>query len=390
MNYDVIILGAGAAGLMCARVAARRGKKVLVLEKNLTPGKKILISGGGRCNFTNLHVTAENYLSHNPHFSKSALSQFNPDDFITLVKQHKIAYYEKTLGQLFCQQSSKLILNLLIEECQSLGVELKTGLSTHQVERHDGFRVLTTDQTYHSQKLVVATGGLSFPKLGVSDLGYKIAELFGLNIIQPSPALVPLLWNKKDLKIYGSLSGISLPVEISFGKTSFKEAMLFTHHGLSGPAVLQISSYWKENGPLKIDLLPNQDAFVFLENQKQNRPKAELKTILATALPQRLAELISRHEFNNPLMQHLTKHQLQTLAKRLKNWEIIPATTAGFDQAEVTRGGIDTAELSSKTMETKKVPGLYFIGEVVDVTGWLGGYNFQWAWASGYAAGLAV
>jgi predicted Rossmann fold flavoprotein len=379
-RYDVIVAGGGAAGLMCALRAGQRGRRVLVLEHADKVGKKILISGGGRCNFTNLGSRPEAFLSANPHFCKSALARYTQHDFIALVEKHRIAWHEKTLGQLFCDGSARQIVAMLLAECAAVGVEVKVGHRITGIDKADHFTVATDHGTFTSRSLVLATGGLSIPKMGATAFAHDTARRFGLELTETLPALVPL-----TLKV-PELSGVSLEVVTRLGRTSFREAMLFTHRGLSGPAILQISSYWRDGQEIVIDLLPDTDAASFLKERKRTRPKAELRTVLAEVLPQRLAQ----HLATEGTMANLRDRDLDALAERLKTWKIVPSGTEGYAKAEVTVGGIDTDELSSRTMETKKVPGLFVIGEAVDVTGWLGGYNFQWAWSSGWAAGEAV
>jgi predicted Rossmann fold flavoprotein len=379
-RYDVIVAGGGAAGLMCALRAGLRGRRVLVLEHADKVGKKILISGGGRCNFTNLGSRPEAFLSANPHFCKSALARYTQHDFIALVEKHRIAWHEKTLGQLFCDGSARQIVAMLLAECAAVGVEVKVGHRITGIDKADHFTVATDHGTFTSRSLVLATGGLSIPKMGATAFAHDTARRFGLELTETRPALVPL-----TLKV-PELSGVSLEVVTRLGRTSFREAMLFTHRGLSGPAILQISSYWRDGQEIVIDLLPDTDAASFLKERKRTRPKAELRTVLAEVLPQRLAQ----HLATEGTMANLRDRDLDALAERLKTWKIVPSGTEGYAKAEVTVGGIDTDELSSRTMEAKKVPGLFVIGEAVDVTGWLGGYNFQWAWSSGWAAGEAV
>jgi predicted Rossmann fold flavoprotein len=379
-RYDVIVAGGGAAGLMCALRAGQRGRRVLVLEHADKVGKKILISGGGRCNFTNLGSRPEAFLSVNPHFCKSALARYTQHDFIALVGKHRIAWHEKTLGQLFCYGSARQIVAMLLAECAAAGVEVKVAHRITGIEKADHFTVATGHGAFTSPSLVLATGGLSIPKMGATAFAHDTARRFGLALTETRPALVPL-----TLKV-PELSGVSLEVVTRLGRTSFREAMLFTHRGLSGPAILQISSYWRDGQEIMIDLLPDTDAASFLKDRKRTRPKAELRTVLAEMLPQRLAQ----HLAAEGTMANLRDRDLEALAEKLKAWKIVPSGTEGYAKAEVTVGGVDTDELSSRTMEAKKVPGLFVIGEAVDVTGWLGGYNFQWAWSSGWAAGEAA
>ncbi|RPJ16760.1 MAG: NAD(P)/FAD-dependent oxidoreductase [Deltaproteobacteria bacterium] len=389
-TFDAVIIGAGAAGLMCGATAGQRGRKVLLLEGSPRVGQKISISGGGRCNFTNLRVEPKNYLSENPHFCKSALSRFTPLDFIKLIEKHGIAYHEKAPGQLFCNDRAHRIVDLLKAECKAGGVILKTGCAIKRIEKKDVFSVQTDSAAYAAPALVVATGGLSYPGAGATGFGYEIAAQFGLAVIACKPALVPLTYQPADLKRYGSLSGISIIATATTGSTSFTDAILFTHKGLSGPAILQLSSYWTPGAPITLDLLPHLRLEDAILKWKSERPKAELKTLLREHLPERLAHcFLDLHGQNRPARQ-LTERDAASVARMFHQWQIQPRGTEGYGKAEVTRGGIDTRELSSKTFESRKVPGLYFIGEVLDVTGWLGGYNFQWAWASGHCAGLFV
>ena len=376
-SFDVIIIGAGAAGLMCAITAGARGKRVLLLDHIAQAGAKILISGGGRCNFTNTGTAPQNFLSENPHFCRSALSRYTPSDFLALMAKHNIAWHEKTLGQLFCDGSAKQIVAMLLAECAAVGVVVKLATKVTDIRKSDGFTVETMNETHTAPALVLATGGLSIPKMGATGFSYDVARRFGLKVITPRPALVPLKAKPDELEFYKNLSGVSLPAIASCGTTSFQESILFTHRGLSGPAILQISSYWREGQSISLDLAPGIDALKFLKERKHMRPKAELKTILAELLPQRLA-------------QAMAPTDLLQLAALLKNWTMTPEGSEGFAKAEVTAGGINTDQFSSKTMEAKAVSGLYAVGEAVDVTGWLGGYNFQWAWASGWCAGQAV
>jgi predicted Rossmann fold flavoprotein len=387
-TFDVVILGAGAAGLMCAIEAGKRGRRVVVLERAERIGKKILISGGGRCNFTNLHCTAENFISANPHFSRSALARYTPADFIALVKKHRIAYHEKTLGQLFCDRSAHEIVSMLEQECRAAGVQILNGINVQSVDNANanGFTLRAGERSFRADALVVATGGLSIPKMGATGFGYDLARQFGLKIVPTRPALVPLLLNADDRKHYCDLSGVSAEVTAGFGKTSFREKMLITHKGLSGPAILQISSYWQTAQPVRIDLLPGGEVTASLLQPGARRDLNALKAALRSALPQRFADRWL--ELHPP--QGWSNHELAELERQIHQWQVTPEGTEGYEKAEVTAGGVDTNELSAKTMESRKVPGLYFIGEVVDVTGQLGGYNFQWAWASGFCAGQAV
>jgi predicted Rossmann fold flavoprotein len=382
MKFDVIIIGGGAAGLFCAIEAGKRGRKTLVIEHNSEVGRKILISGGGRCNFTNKSVSANNFVSNNPHFCKSALARYTPNDFLDLVKKHKIAYYEKTLGQLFCKESSRQIIEMLLDECKHAKVEIRVNCAVRNVSKGETFFVETTNGVFESESLVIACGGLSFPKVGATDFGYKIARQYRLKIVETKPSLVPLVFTKLQLT---KLAGVSLDSIVSVGKREFRENILFTHRGLSGPAILQISNYWQKDLPVSINLLPTENAAELLENNRDN--KQNLDNFLSKFLPNRVAEtLFANH---NPLNQ-TGKKELEQIAEKLNNWQVNFNETEGYHKAEVTIGGVDTNELSSQTMESKRVKGLYFIGEVADVTGWLGGYNFQWAWSSGFACGQSV
>jgi predicted Rossmann fold flavoprotein len=389
-TFDAVIIGAGAAGMMCGRTAVQRGRKVLLLERSPNVGQKILISGGGRCNFTNLRVEPKNYLSDNPHFCKSALSRFTPLDFIKLIEKHGIAYHEKASGQLFCDDRAHRIVDLLLAECTAGGVIIKTGCAVKRIHKKDAFRVQTDSATYTAASLVVATGGLSYPQTGATGFGYEIAEQFGLGVIACKPALVPLSYQSADAKRYGSLSGISITAAVTTGSTTFTDAILFTHKGLSGPAILQLSSYWTQGEPITLDLLPHLRLEEAIMKWKSERPKAELKTLLREHLPERLAQRFLDLHGQSRRLHQLTERDGAAVARIFHHWQLEPIGTAGYGKAEVTRGGIDTRGLSSKTFESRKVPGLYFIGEVLDVTGWLGGFNFQWAWASGHCAGLFV
>lgn len=385
--YDVIIIGAGAAGLMCAIEAGKRGKSVLVIEHAEQCGKKILISGGGRCNFTNIGTKPENFISNNPHFCKSALARFTPHDFLELIHKHKIEYYEKKLGQLFCKDSSRQILRLLLDECAEFSVEIKIKCSVQSLDKEEHFTVTTTHGTYQSHALVVATGGLSIPKMGATDFGLQIARQFKIPIVPPMPALVPLTFSKEDAADFSSLAGLSVDSLVSTNDCSFRENILFTHRGLSGPATLQVSSYRRPHEPITINLLPGID---ILQSLEAHTTPMDVKNFLALHLPKRLADVLSERCGITKKVHQLSKNERETLARMIHEWEFFPAGTEGFEKAEVMVGGVNTDALSSKTMEAKSVQGLYFIGEVVDVTGWLGGYNFQWAWASGAAAGRSV
>ncbi len=388
--FDVIILGAGAAGLMCAMTAGQRGRRVLLLEHSDGAGAKILVSGGGRCNFTNLEVAPERFLSNNPHFCKSALSRYSQRDFITLVERYRIAYHEKTLGQLFCDGSAREILAMLLTECAAAKVDLRLGHNITAVTREDCFRVESNRGGFSAPTLVLATGGLSIPKLAATGLAYEVARRFGITISEPRPGLVPLRLTGEGLALCQKLSGVSANAVVSFGKQAFRENLLFTHRGLSGPAILQISSYWHDGESLSIDLVPGIEAEDFLKQRKRTRPKAELKNVLAEILPTRLAHALAETVTEAGTMANLPDRVLATMAVKLQRWQLRPSGSEGWAKAEVTVGGVDTSGVSSKTMEAPGVPGLFVIGEAADVTGWLGGYNFQWAWSSGWCAGQAV
>ncbi len=388
--YDAIIIGAGAAGLFCAAMAGQRGRRVLLLDHAPEPGAKILISGGGRCNFTNLEVRPERFISANPHFCRSALARYTQHDFIALVRKHGIAFHEKTLGQLFCDGSARGMLAMLLAECAAGGVELRCGTRVTDLSRGERFRVVTEGGVAEAPALVLATGGLSIPKMGATGFAHEVAGRFGLPMVAPRPGLVPLTFEGDELALMRPLAGVSLPVVAQAGKAKFAEAMLFTHRGLSGPAVLQAASYWAPGAPITLDLLPGQEAAAALLAGKRARPKAEARTVLAELLPARLAEaLAARHLPPRPLGDMPDK-PLAALGALLNRWVLQPAGTEGYAKAEVTLGGVDTRALSSQTMMATAVPGLFVIGEAVDVTGWLGGYNFQWAWSSGWAAAQAL
>jgi len=389
MSHDVIVLGAGAAGLFCAATAARRGRRVLVLDHAERAGKKILISGGGRCNFTNLHTAPDRYLSENRHFARSALSRYTPADFLALVERHGIAWHEKTLGQLFCDGSARQIVDMLLAECAEGGAEVRCHSPIAEVRHADGrFHVRVDTTTFSAASLVIATGGPAIPKIGATGFAYDLARQFGHKVVQPRPALVPLTL-PRDAVLFRELSGIAAPVEAACGKTRFREAALFTHRGLSGPAILQVSSYWKRGETVRIDFFPDATPGWLLDAKRQ-RPRAGLRSVLGEALPDRLATALSAQLGLAGEMGNLSDKALRAAEARLGGWDFVPDGSEGFAKAEVTAGGISTAELSSQTMESRKVPGLFAIGEAVDVTGWLGGYNFQWAWASGHAAGQAA
>ena len=392
MRFDVAVIGAGAAGMMCAATAGQRGRRVVLVDHYAKIGEKIRISGGGRCNFTNLHATHRDFLSANPDFCRSALARYTPRDFIALVERHRIAWHEKTLGQLFCDDSSRRIIDMLLEECRAGGVEWRQPCEVRSVRHEPGrFTLDTAMGPLEARALVIATGGLTVPKIGATPFAYRIAEQFGLAVVPPKPALVPLSFAPDLVERYGDLAGVSLDAEISFGRGRFREALLFTHRGLSGPAILQISSYWQQAGaaqPIRIDLLPGVDARAWLAASR--RSKAALAALLAERLPKRFAQQwCDAHGWSLPLVQ-MPERALEEAAQALTQWRVQPSGTLGYNKAEVTLGGVDTRALSSKSMEAAGVPGLYFIGEGVDVTGHLGGFNFQWAWASGRAAGEAA
>jgi predicted Rossmann fold flavoprotein len=388
--FDVIVLGAGAAGLMCALTAGQRGRRVLLLDHADRVGAKILISGGGRCNFTNLHCAPDRFLSGNPDFCRSALHRYTQDDFIALVERHRIPYHEKTLGQLFCDGSARAIVAMLLAECAQGGVDVRVGHAVTDLSNTDGFRLTTSGGCFTAAALVLATGGLSIPKMGATGLSYEVARRFGLRVVEPLPALVPLKATPEMLGLPALLAGVSLDTIASCGGQSFRENILFTHRGLSGPAILQISSYWRPGDVIALDLAPAHDAAAFLLERKQSRPRAEPKTVLAEILPARLAQALAEACLPLTAMANIPDRTLTSFTARLKHWEVRPTESEGWPKAEVTLGGIDTRDLSSKTMAVRNVPGLYAIGEAVDVTGWLGGYNFQWAWSSGWCAGEAL
>ena len=400
--FDVLIIGGGAAGLMCAITAGQRGKRVLVVEHANRVGKKILMSGGGRCNFTNTGTTPANYLSANPHFCKSALARYTPWNFIAMVERHGIAHHEKELGQLFCDESSKLIVKMLLDECAAVGVRIETSCSIERVLPSDPgaapagtapvgmFRLHTTRGEFSAPALVVASGGLSIPSMGASGFGYELARQFGHTVLPTRAGLVPLTLSGKHQERLQDLSGVAFPVAADCNGRAFHNHMLVTHRGISGPAILQISSYWQPGDELRLDLLPGMDTLTTLKQLQAERPAAELKTVLGELLPKRFAQRLCEVWLPNRPMRQFNDPQLREIAGVLASWPLVASGTEGYRTAEVTLGGVDTDELSSTTMQSRRVPGLYFIGEVVDVTGWLGGYNFQWAWASGHAAGIAV
>ena len=387
-KYDVIIIGAGAAGMMCAIESGKRGKSVLLVDHAAKIAEKIRISGGGRCNFTNINTYPKNFISQNPNFSISALNQYTPHDFIELIKKHNIAYHEKTLGQLFCDHKSQLIIDMLLSECNQANVKIKKSFVVDKVEKvNDDYIVINNNDKYFSKSLVIATGGLSIPKIGATDFGYKIASQFNLNIIETQPALVPLTFKDEILSLCNELSGLSLNANISQGNISFEEGMLFTHRGLSGPSILQISSYWSEGDSININLCPRDNLGEILQDKKNTKPKQNIISILCEFLPKRLAMIIcDKNKFKGNISE-LSKQSLDKINNIINSWRVTPKGSEGYRTAEVTRGGVDTDEISSKTMMCRNHPRLFFIGEVVDVTGHLGGYNFQWAWSSGFVAG---
>jgi hypothetical protein len=392
LETDAVIIGAGAAGLMCAIEAGKRGRRVIVIDHARKPGEKIRISGGGRCNFTNLYASPEHYLSRNPRFCVSALVRYSAQDFVALVEKHRIAYHEKTLGQLFCDGSSQQIISMLLEECRQANVQIRLETTIEQVNKQDGrFLVRSSSGEFFSESLVVACGGLSIPKMGATNLGYRIARQFDLTVVTTQPALVPFTLTPKQLEHWAGLAGVALEATVICGKQRFREGILFTHRGLSGPAMLQISSYWQEGKLLRVNMAPDHDIAAALLQAKATNPKQEAATCLAAFLPKRLAQCIVDQQLpkgNSGRLGDLPDRQLEQLGAAVNDWQIVPHGTEGYRTAEVTLGGVSTDELSSKTMESKKVANLYFIGEVVDVTGHLGGFNFQWAWASGYVAGM--
>lgn len=385
MIYDAIVIGGGAAGLFCAAQAGKRGKRVIVIERNADVGRKIIISGGGRCNFTNIHTTSENFVSQNPHFAKSALSRFTPRDFVSLVRQHGIAYYEKKLGQLFCRESSRPIVDMLVAECRGAGVRIEPNCTISGVRNGEGFTVDTSRGNFEAKKLVIACGGLSFQKIGATDLGYRIARQFGHKIVETRPSLVGLII---DGESYGSLAGVTLDAAVTAGKLRFRENILFTHRGLSGPAIIQASNYWQRGQFISIDLMPDANVASILADAVSSRQPAT--ACLWGHLPARFAREFGDRNFPNKPVSQLSKLDIEQMARTLHDWQMLFRDTEGYDRAEVTLGGVSTDALSSQTMESKRVNGLFIIGELVDVTGWLGGYNFQWAWASGHAAGSAI
>jgi predicted Rossmann fold flavoprotein len=390
-TIDVVIIGAGAAGMMAAIRAGQRGRRVMLLDHAKAPGEKIRISGGGRCNFTNIHAGPKNYLSANPHFAKSALARFTPQDFLSMVDAHHIPWHEKTLGQLFCDDSAKDIIRMLLEEMKAANVKLQLLTEIEAVHKAgDGFEIATNQGTFACQSLIIATGGKSIPKMGATGFAYKIAEQFGISLIETRPGLVPLTLEPGLLSELSPLAGVAVDASLSHGKTAFREALLFTHRGLSGPSILQISSYWREGDSITLSLEPDKDFLDILKAAKRDNGRQAVQTVLSLHLPKRLAQYcVERAGITRPLAD-LSDKMLASFADSLQKWVLKPAGSEGYRTAEVTLGGVDTKELDSKTMQAKTVPGLYVIGEAVDVTGWLGGYNFQWAWASGHAAGMVA
>ncbi len=391
VRCDVLVIGAGAAGLMCALTAGQRGRIVQVIDHANKVGKKILMSGGGRCNFTNTGTTPANFLSANPHFCKSALARYTPWEFISLVERHGIAYHEKELGQLFCDISSKQIVRMLVDECQAADVQIRTDCAVTRVERGaDGFHVHTAQGHFHASSLVVATGGLSIPSLGATGFGYELARQFGHEVLPTRAGLVPLTLSGRHQERFADLSGVALPVAARCNDIEFRNSLLITHRGISGPAILQISSFWQPGDDLRLDLLPGQDAEAWLRTMKRERGSAELRTVLSEVLPRRLALRLCEHWLPDRPVKQIDERELRQAAALLQDFPLVASGTEGYRTAEVTLGGVDTRRVSSSTFESQLVPGLHFVGEVLDVTGWLGGYNFQWAWASGRAAGLVV
>ena len=390
-KFDVIIIGAGAAGMMCAIEAGKRGRKVLLVDHAKKIGEKIRISGGGRCNFTNLNTKPDKFISQNPKFVRSALSQYTQNDFINLVKKHKIDFHEKKLGQLFCDKSAKQIIDMLLLECEWANVEIKKEFVVNEVDKDNNeYVVKSADNIYKSNSLVVATGGLSVPKIGASSFGYEVAKKFGMDIVETLPALVPLTFNEKILNICKELTGLSVEAIVSFKKILFEEGMLFTHRGLSGPSILQISSYWKQGEDIKVNMSPKLNVYQFLEEKKKSNPKQDIQNIISDLLPKRLAQIICEEINLKGNIWEISNKALKNLGDRINSWIVNPTGSEGYRTAEVTLGGVNTNEISSKTMMSLKHQGLFFIGEVVDVTGHLGGYNFQWAWSSGFVAGKHV
>ena len=389
-KFDVVIIGAGAAGMMCAIEAGKRGRKIILLDHAKKIGEKIRISGGGRCNFTNIYTNNKNFISSNPSFMISALNQYTYKNFIDLIKKHKIKFHEKKLGQLFCDKNAQQIIDMLKLECELANVILKNDTLVESINKSAGFLTKTKNFSYQSESLVIATGGLSIPKIGASKFGYEVARQFGINIIETLPALVPLTFNEDILKKCKELAGLSVGAKVSYDQTLFEEGMLFTHRGLSGPSILQISSYWKLGKNIEINLSPHQNIFDYLQEKKAKNPKQEMNSIIRELLPKRLATMICGDLKISGRVADMSKKLIKSIGESINNWIVKPTGTEGYRTAEVTLGGVDTKDLSSKTMMSKNNEGLYFIGEVVDVTGHLGGYNFQWAWSSGYVAGQYV
>lgn len=390
-SFDVVIIGAGAAGMMCAVETAKRGRSVLILDHAAMPGEKIRISGGGRCNFTNIHASPKNFLSGNPHFCISALSRYTQRDFIALVERHRVAYHEKTLGQLFCDGSARQIIDMLVSEMQGRGVELALSTKVEDVRKTaEGFMLTLSTGTVTCQSVVVACGGKSIPKMGATGFGYELAERFGLAVVETRPALVPLTFDANTLERLAPLAGNAVDAEVACGSTRFAEAMLFTHRGVSGPSILQISSYWREGDEIRVAMLPGMDVADLIRAAKHGNGRQAVQTVLANHLPKRLAQSIAERTGLDGNLADLSDAQIKTVAAAVNEWRIKPAGSEGYRTAEVTLGGVDTNGLDQKTMQAKSVPGLFFIGEAVDVTGWLGGYNFQWAWSSGWVAGQAA
>ncbi len=389
--FDAIIIGAGAAGLMCAAIASSRGKKILLLDHAKSAGEKIRISGGGRCNFTNIHTSPKNFISNNPHFCVSALKRYSPNDFIALVKKHNIAFHEKTLGQLFCDGSAKQIITMLLNECKKENFELQLETKVNKITKTvDGFEIVTSRETLSCKSLVIATGGPSIPKMGASGFGYEVAKQFGLKIIEPRPGLVPLTFDDKLLAKTKSLAGVALDAIVTYKKIKFHEAVLFTHRGISGPAILQISSYLEKNEKIEINFAPKKDVFLWLVEEKKLQAKQEIQNVLAKILPRSFVNFVLEEIGHRGFLADMSNQKLKEIGDFINEWSFVPSGSEGFAKAEVTINGIDTDEISSKSFECKKIKGLFFIGEVLDVTGWLGGYNFQWAWASGNAAGQYI
>ncbi len=386
MKYDAIIIGGGAAGLFCAIEAGKRGRRVLVIEHNAAVGRKIIISGGGRCNFTNINTSPENFISNNPHFCKSALVRYTPQDFVELVKKHRIDFYEKKLGQLFCRERSDQIVAMLLKECKRARVRVEANCTVESITKNEQFEVETNRGNFKAESVVIASGGLSFPKIGATKFGYKIARQFGLRIEPTRPSLVPMVF-ERSLPL-ARLPGVSLEAEVTANGRTFRENILFTHRGISGPAILQASNYWNNSEEMSIDLMPDRSIAELIAADRSS--KKLTSTFLKQFLPERFADTFAAEMLPNKPINELSNRDIEQAAETIHNWKVRFRDTEGWDKAEVTLGGVSTGELSSQTMESKKAPGLYFIGEVVDVTGWLGGYNFQWAWASGFAAGQSI